>query len=457
MLSSELPPVAKPMQAGRGPRALEGGKMRSRSGLVGLFILVVVAAGCTAGKSTGAAPSAPAATHSADEHAQHEDLTTTSPATATPEQRPLLFDQLLGQHAVLAARQMRTMVLPAPDTRQAAADSLRSNTDSLAQLVGSAYGGPQGSAFKSIWQRQNTDMSSYAQSVANKDAAATDKVRSDLMADADGYGAWLAKASKGRLEASAGADLARAHVQDLMRQVDAYAARDYGQSYELERQAYERLFASGVTLAKGAVAPKAAAAYDAPTERLRSAFAMLLGEHMEMIVDAQRAAFATPEEFKAAGAQVNANTAALTQAMAGIVGPRQASEFQSAWADHVDGLMGYTAAVARGDDVAKPRAVEKLNELAVNLAVYFSHVVKDQKTVVPLTGAVTQHDTHLTDQVDAYAAKDYPKAQQMENSAYTQMIGVSNTLVDSIQHSVKAAMPVGGSQTGGGGTAHERR
>jgi hypothetical protein len=430
--------------------------MRSRSGLVGLFILVLVAAaGCTSSKSAGTA--APTTSQSAGDHAQGMDMTTTPPAKATPEQRPLLFDQLLGQHALLAARQMRSVVLPAPDSRRAAEASLQSNTDSLAQLVGSAYGGPQGSSFKDVWQRQNSDLSSYAEGVAKQDTAGRDKARSSLMADANSYGAWLTKASKGRLEASAGADLARAHVQDLMKQLDAYAAHDYGQSYKIERQAYERLFASGVTLAKGAVAPKVAAGYDAPTEKLRAAFAMLLGEHMEMIVDAQRAAFAEPEEFKAAGAQVNANTSALTQAMAGIVGSRQASEFQLAWGDHVNGVMGYTAAVARGDDAAKPQAVEKLNELAVNLAVYFSHVVKDQKVVVPLTGAVTQHDTHLTDQVDAYAAKDYPRAQQMESTAYQQMIGVSNTLVDAIQHSVKAGLPVGGSQTGGGGTAHDRR
>jgi hypothetical protein len=431
--------------------------MRSRSGLVVLFIVALVAAaGCTSSKSTGTA--APTTSSPVGEHAQGMDMTTTTlPATASPEQRPLLFDQFLGQHALLAARQMRSVVLPTPDFRQAAVASLRSNTDSLSQLVGSAYGGPQGSGFKDVWQRQNSDLSSYAEGVANQDTAARERARASLMTDADNYGAWLTKASKGQVEASAGSDLARAHVQDLMKQLDAYAAHDYNQSYKLERQGYERLFASGVTLAKGAVAPKVAAGYDTPTEKLRAAFAMLLGEHMEMIVDAQRAAFAEPQEFKAAGAQVNANTAALTQAMAGIVGPRQASEFQAAWADHVDGLMGYTAAVARGDDIAKPKAVEKLNELAVDLAVYFSHVVKDQKVVVPLTGAVTQHDTHLTDQVDAYAAKDYTRAQEMENSAYQQMIGVSNTLVDAIQKSVKAGLPVGGSQTGGGGTAHDRR
>jgi hypothetical protein len=37
------------------------------------------------------------------------------------------------------------------------------------------------------------------------------------------------------------------------------------------------------------------------------------------------------------------------------------------------------------------------------------------------------------------------------------MLGVANTLVDAIQRTVKPQLPVGGSQTGGGGTARPPR
>jgi len=66
------------------------------------------------------------------------------------------------------------------------------------------------------------------------------------------------------------------------------------------------------------------------------------------------------------------------------------------------------------------------------------------------------HDTHLVDQVDAYAANDYAKAQQMQLEGYQQMLGVANTLVGAIQKTVKPGLPVGGSQTGGGGMAQRR-
>jgi hypothetical protein len=106
-------------------------------------------------------------------------------------------------------------------------------------------------------------------------------------------------------------------------------------------------------LAKASVTPEVAVGLDTPPEQLRSAFAMLLGEHMELIVEAQRASFAGAPQFQAAAAQVNANTTALTKAMAALVGPTKAAEFQAAWANHVQGLLAYTAAAAGNDQHAR--------------------------------------------------------------------------------------------------------
>jgi hypothetical protein len=355
----------------------------------------------------------------------------------------------------MSVRLSRDLLTPEPNPRQASLNGLQSSNQNLSKLVASSYGGPEGGRFQDVWEHQTSNLSDYADAVAKQDTAAKDKARTALLADATAFGDWLASASKGKVDAASATAVVKAHVQDLMAQVDAYAAKDYNQAYKLERQAYERLFSNGVMVAKGSVSPKIAAGYDAPTEKLRAAFAMLLGEHMEMIIEAQRATFAGQDQFKAAAAQVNANTAAITQGMAGIVGPQQAKEFQAAWAEHVNGLIAYTAAVADTNTDAKTKAVDELNQLAVDLAVYFSHVVKNQQAVVPLTGAVTAHDTHLTDQADAYAAKDYAKAQQLENAGYQQMLGVSDTLVSAIQRSVKKNLPVGGSQTGGGSMAHK--
>jgi hypothetical protein len=429
------------------------GIVRSRTGLIALITFVLASAvGCgpgTAGRSSSSA--APEVDH----HVMR--LAAATITHRSPRQVRAGFEQLLGLHALLAVRQMRSLVAPAPAFGQVAGVALQTNTDELTRLVGSAYGGVQADRFTQLWQRHLADLMAYAKGVAGHDTAATTTARAALLADADAYGSWLAKASKGRVPASTAAAGVRMHVTELMEQADAYVARDYARAYRIEHQAYEHMFTAGAGLARASVTPEVAVGLDAPPERLRSAFAMLLGEHLELIIDAQRATFAEAPEFKAAAGQVNANTAALTKAMAAIVGPTKAAEFQDAWANHVEGLLAYTAAVAGNDQNAKTVARQNLDGFAERLALYFSDIVNNVLAAGPLTEAITAHDTHLIDHVDAYAAKRYDQAQEMELAGYGQMLGVANTLVGAIQRTVKPRLPVGGSQTGGGGMACRRR
>jgi hypothetical protein len=427
--------------------------VRSRTGLIPLaaFVLVAAVAGAvgTAGRSDSSTAPPPVGQ-------QAVRLAVASAAQASPRQVRAQFEQLLGLHALLAVRQMRSVVAAAPELQRATEASLQANTDALSQLVASAYGGAPADRFTPLWQRHLADLLAYAKAVAGNDTSAKQTARTVLLADADAYGSWQAEASKGRVKASDAAAGVRMHVEELMRQADAYAARDYARAYRIERAAYEHMFTAGAALAKAGVTPEVAVGLDAPPEKLRSAFAMLLGEHMELLVDAQRATFAGTQEFEAAAAQVNANTTALTKAMAGIVGPTKAAEFQTAWANHVEGLMAYTTAVAGNDEAAKTTAKENLDGFAERLALYFSDVVRNVLATDPLTDAITAHDAHLINQVDAYAAKDYTRAQQMELEGYLQMLGVANTLVDAIQRTVKPRLPVGGSKTGGGGMVCRR-
>jgi hypothetical protein len=436
------------------------GMVRFRSGLVTLSILVPVLAGaCTSTPPTTAAETAEpaAAPPTTARHGEHAPTPATAPATLSPTELRARFSQHLGEHTLLAVRVTRSMVTAAPELRRVATAALQRNTDELTRTVASAFGGAQAGRFKQVWQRHVTDLESYATGVAGDDEAARQAARSALMADADAYGAWMAAASAGRLAAGDATADVRAHVERLMRQVDAYAARDYRQAYRVEREAYEHMFTTGTTMARASVTPRLAAGLDAPTAKLRSAFAMLLGEHMQLIVDAQRAAFAESEEFTAAAAQVNANSSALTRAMGAILGPERATDFQHGWADHVEGLMAYTAAVVGGDAAGRAAARRKLGEYAGNLARYFDMVLPKQVNVVAFTGAITTHDAHLAAHVDAYAARNYGEAVRRELEGYRHMLGLSDTAVDAIQGSMRSGMPVGGSRTGGGGTARPAR
>jgi hypothetical protein len=426
--------------------------VRVRAGLMALVTVVfAAAAACTSGGEGGARSSEAAPTTTA----HHSSAATPVAADASPREVRARFEQLLGQHALLAVRLTRSEVAKATDLRDAAETSMTANTDALHQLVGVAYDGTEADRFKQLWQGYTTELAAYAGAAAGQSAGGKQEARAALLDYCDDWGSFLAQASGGRVEAGTAERTAQARVEGLMAQVDAYAAKDYDKAYKLERQAYQGTFTAGTTLAKASVSPKEAASLDAAPEKLRSAFAMLLGEHMELIVDAQRATFAGSPEFDAAATQVNANTATLAAAMGTIVGPEKAAEFQKAWANHVEGLMAYTAAVAGNDEAAKAVAKENLDGFAERLALYFSEVVRNVLAADPLTDAITAHDQHLIDQVDAFAAKDYGRAQQVQDEGYQQMVGVANVLVDAIQKVMAADLPAGGSKTGGGGAAHD--
>jgi hypothetical protein len=422
---------------------------RVRVSLVIVVLGVTAACAPSIASRSGSAAGPPAA----EQQAMKLAVATTT-AKVAPRQLRAQFEQLLGLHALLAVRLMRSVVSAVPDFQQVANAALQDNTDALSRLVASAYGGAQADRFKQLWQRHIADLFRYANGVVNRDASATQTARTALLAYCDAHGAWLAAASSGRVRASDAADGVRMHVEELMKQLDAFAAGDYDQAYRIEREAYEHMFTAGVAVAKGSVTPELAVGLDTPPEKLRSAFTMLLGEHMELIVDAQRATFAGAPQFNAAAAQVNANTSALTKGVGAIVGAREATEFQSLWARHVEGLMAYTAAVAGKNEAGKAAAKQQLDNATVNMAAYFSGIVHQPRAFIPLTDALTMHDRHLIDHVDAYAARDYDRAQQLELEGYRQMLGVANTLVSAIQRTINPQLPVGGSQTGGGGAAH---
>jgi hypothetical protein len=429
------------------------GIVRVRIGLTCLVTVMLAAAvGCTS-SGDGARPAAAVAT-STTIH-QH-----TAPAALAPDASPrevrARYEQLLGQHALLAVRLARSEAAKSPERQKVIQSSLAANAGALEQVVGVTYDPARAEQFKRFWAGYTDELAAYSKAAAAGDSEAAQEARTALLDGCKDWGAWLADASGGRVPAARATASAQARVEQLTAQADAYADRDFSKAYKLERKVYEGTYGTGTTLAGASLPARQAARLDTAPENLRSAFAMLLGEHMELIVDAQRATFAGSPEFDAAAAQVNANTATLTKALSGIVGPDKAKEFQSAWANHVEGLMAYTAAVAGNDEAAKTVAKENLDGFAERLALFFSDVVRNVLATDPLTEAITSHDEHLINQVDAFAAKDYARAQQVQDEGYAQMVGVANVLVDAIEKVMAKSMPAGGSKTGGGGTADPR-
>jgi hypothetical protein len=92
-----------------------------------------------------------------------------------PTQLRAQFEQLLGQHALLALRLTRSQVAKTADVQQVAEASLQHNSDALSQLVETAYDDTQRGRFQPLWQGYVTDLSTYASAAASQDASASSR------------------------------------------------------------------------------------------------------------------------------------------------------------------------------------------------------------------------------------------------------------------------------------------
>ena len=138
---------------------------------------------------------------------------------------------------------------------------------------------------------------------------------------------------------------------------------------------YERQFALGTVIAAGILRGRDGnlpAAFDSPLTRLRSTLGELLGEHMQLVVDAMGAALRGGPEFRADAAQVNADTEQLAGAIGVLFGPQSATRFESVWGDHVDALVSYSGAVAAEDEQGKAKALAQLRAFERHLSAFLS-------------------------------------------------------------------------------------
>ena len=155
-------------------------------------VALVATAGCTTGGGDGARRSA-AATATTTHHA-------TAPAAlaadASPREVRARFEQLLGQHALLAVRLGRSEVAMAPELQKVVEASMTANAGALAQSVGVTY--DAAARFQQLWKGYTDELAAYAEGAATGNDAAVQEARSALLDHCDEWGAWLAEASGGR-------------------------------------------------------------------------------------------------------------------------------------------------------------------------------------------------------------------------------------------------------------------
>jgi hypothetical protein len=444
-----------------GTRAsVRGGTRAARSGRMHAWIvagaLVLAACGCTASHPARPAAAEPSAARSS----MAPDMQMAPAARkATAVQLRIGLEELFGQDVFVGIRVTRSRLRGDPDFTQAAVSALSRNSDDLTKLLGQVYGSARAEEFRRLWEAQQEGLVAYARAASQHDQAAKATARRQLNAFPGRIAQYLHDLAAGKIAVSAISSRLRTHIDDLIRFTDAYAAGDYATAYRIERVDYERQFALGTVIAAGIEDGRAGAlpaAFDSPLTRLRSTLGELLGEHMQLVVDAMGAALRGGPEFRADAAQVNADTEQLASAFGVLFGPQSGARFTSVWGDHVDALITYSGAVAAEDQKGEAKAEAELRAFERHLSTFLSTSTDGRLTAPALSGVLHMHDRDLVQQLDAYARGDYTTAYRVAYEGYQHMFAVAEALSGAIGPTIAARLPKGGVQTGGGGMAGSR-
>jgi hypothetical protein len=392
------------------------------------------------------------AAHTGSDHVAHHAVAGVAAPTSTPE-LALRLQALLGQHSVLAADFMRGRIRGDEDFVQAANAALGKNTDAMGQLVSDLFGPGAATQFSPLWAAHIVELFTYARGLADQDNAVRTDARTKLVEYEHQLGAFFAGASNGRLPTDAATRAMQTHVDHLLMQADAYAAKDYPTADRIYREAFEHAYDLGGTLAGALLPPKDAAALQAPTWQLRSQLGKLLAEHVVLVEDVTRAAVTNTPDFSAAGQIINDNTRDLAAAVDTLFGAPAAKAFQSEWAYHVDQLVAYASATAAQDSTRREQARANLREFERRMATFLESATGKRMDSSSLATALLSHDQMLLQHADAFAAKDYGTAHEIAYETYDHMLDLARLLADAFGATVAARLPVGGKKTGYGGMA----
>jgi hypothetical protein len=148
---------------------------------------------------------------------------------------------LLGEHAELAVDAMRSGISNSPDFPAAGA-ALDANTREITAMIESVFGAASAGSFQQLWADHIDAFVTFTQAVAAGDTALENSAKDRLKGFNAHFAAFLSTSTQGRLGAPALSDAFVMHEDLLIRQINAYAERDYSTAYQLSFDAYQHMF-----------------------------------------------------------------------------------------------------------------------------------------------------------------------------------------------------------------------
>ncbi|MEL3973566.1 copper amine oxidase [Rossellomorea oryzaecorticis] len=386
-----------------------------------------------------------------------------SPTAVTPaSDLRTTLQHYLSEHAYLAVEAMRRGADGAEDF-DAAANALNANTEDLTAAITSVYGEEAGNQFNEMWTNHIGFFVDYVKATGANDQAAKDEALNNL----DGYRAEFSKfletATGERLESDSLAEGLQMHVNQLVGAFDSYVAGDYDKAYEYEREAinHMHMVAKGLSSAITDQYPDKFENTMAvtPAADLRATLNHLLTEHAALATMAMQNGIDGSEDFDASVNALNANTEALSAAIASVYGEEAGTQFKEMWSNHIGFFVDYVKATGAEDEAAKKEALQNLDNYRADFSKFLETATDGRLKSDALSEGLQMHVDQLVGAFDSYAAGDYEKSFEDIRMAYEHMLnpakGLSSAIVDQYPDKFAHDMPSRMPNTGMGGTAEE--
>lgn len=369
------------------------------------------------------------------------------------------LDQLLAEHADLAMLAMQKGYDGAADF-QAAADQLTKNTNDLTQAIGSVYGQDAATKFNQLWTQHIGFFVDYTQALKANDAAKKQQALQNLAGYKTQIGAFLSGANPNLPDATV-QSVFQTHIDELIGQIDAYAAKNYSQAYTLFDQAHNHMFMAGDALAAAIVKQmpsKFPGSSTSAAANLQLSLDQLLSEHANLAVIAMQKGFDGAPDFQAIAGQLTKNTSDLTQAIGSVYGAGAANQFNQLWTQHIGFFVDYTQAVKANDSAKKQQALQSLAGYKGQIAGLLSGANPNLPNADVQT-LFQQHIDQLTGALDAYAGKNYAQVYTLFQQSHDHMFMAGAALAGAIAKQMPSKFPATGMAamqmpaTGSGGLA----
>ncbi|HKN40609.1 MAG TPA: hypothetical protein VJ456_16040 [Acidimicrobiia bacterium] len=357
---------------------------------------------------------------------QVEESTTTSTIAKGPDstaaQLRSKLNGLLQENVYLTSAATGAALAGRSDELAGAVAALGGNSQSLTDNVTAIFDAKTGTTFDGLWRKHVDLFVTYAQ-------GRSPQAVSDLTQFTKDFGTFLNSALPS-LSADTATGLAANHVQAVKAVVDAQAAGNQTDVYTNERAAAAQTTTMASSLV-GAIHQKYPDKIGGdPASKgadLVTTLTVDLRENVFLTCAATGAALGgRNDELTAARAALDNNTAALSDALAGIYGPAVGTTFGPLWAKHIGFLVDYTTAVGAKQQANADMAINNLLQFTQDFGAFINtaspKLSKESAAALAMTHVFT-----LKDVIDAQAAKNFTKADANERIAGDHMSTVAST------------------------------